>query len=380
LYHQARGCDERLTGWGWSDADLGLRASQCYPFLWLSSVGIFMFDMAHPSTGRRVSEVADQNPYTYNPTLQVNDASWGLGEYQLEEQKAQKIGDLESGKDGKSHLHTTDEARAGLLSQIAGDLQSGEIRQRIEGICGRFRRMGWEVDEDELDALFFLSWYGSRRFPHKYLELGIGKGCSAVAVANACPSVEIYGVDRFEGITSGNTPVTLSAVLHEVGFRGYLRLLNGDIDTAVQRLRDSFTGPFSFDLAFIRGGILPVKALDVVLDIIPCLTPGGALVVTARSEHQFISLWNEMQGRFPNYVYFLSKDRRAGMLLAAPCGDEDKNHAVARVDSVQFDKGWFVLAKKRALRKRQVRGLLRSVMPESAVSFVGRCIRLGRGQ
>jgi len=350
LYHQVQGCDERLTGWGWSDNDLGLRVSQNYPFLWLSSVGIFMFDMGHPPTGRRASEVAKPNPFIYNPMLQVNEASWGLGEYELEEQKAQKIGDLKSGKHGEPHLNTTDESREKPLSQIKSELQSSEVYQRVERICGRFLRMGWEVDENELDALFFLAWHGSRCFPHKYLELGFSRGYGTAVVADACPSVEVYGVDRWEGILQKNTPVNLSRVLYEVGLRGYLRFLNGDIDTAVQRLRESFMGPFRLDLAFVRGNTLSGNELEAMLGLIPCLAAGGALVLTDHSADRFISVWNEMQKRFPNYIYFLSKDRKTGMLFAATLGDEEKNRSIVVVEDIHFDKDWFSLMRKRIRR------------------------------
>jgi len=195
------------------------------------------------------------------------------------------------------------------------------------------------------------------------LELGISRGYGAGVVAKACPSVEIYGVDRWEGILYGNSPEKLSNALHDVGLRGYLRFLNGDIDTAVQRLRDSFAGPFSLDLAFVRSETLSTNALDDILGLISSLAPGGALILTDPSADQFAAVWNRIQERFPDFVHFQSKDRRTGMLLATSLMDKDKDRSIVLIEDVHFDKAWFIFLKMKTSLKRLVLSFLKPAIP-----------------
>ncbi|MEI7590939.1 MAG: hypothetical protein WCJ49_06485, partial [Deltaproteobacteria bacterium] len=55
LWTELRGVDERHSGWGWTDVDLGMRVSQNYPWLSLSALGVILYHMEHPRSGRRQS-------------------------------------------------------------------------------------------------------------------------------------------------------------------------------------------------------------------------------------------------------------------------------------------------------------------------------------
>jgi hypothetical protein len=68
--------------------------------------------------------------------------------------------------------------------------------------------------------------------------------------------------------------------------------------------------------AFVRGDRLGENLPGQVADLLSCLAPGGAIVVTSTQPETLDSLWTEWRKGFPQGVFFLSKSGRTGMILA----------------------------------------------------------------
>jgi len=88
LWDACRGCNEQFLVQGWGDAELTLRLSQRYPWVDLLGVGVSLFHMEHWTRNKRVAGEQEHNPSTVSPVFAVNDANWGLGNYELEIQTA----------------------------------------------------------------------------------------------------------------------------------------------------------------------------------------------------------------------------------------------------------------------------------------------------
>ena len=325
LWHELRGLGETLGGWGFNDNELGLRVTQCYPWVELSSVGVSLFHMEHTPFGRRPSSIKQNaSPHVYNSRFQMNDENWGLGDYELQTQKPQSICASEhpSGslalplKSQPQNVKSWDCSRQEVLAEFTGKTVRDHVRRIIKlFLTGQ---VGWNIDDGDIDSLFFLAWYSRYHCPRRYLEFGIKRGYAAAVVAAASPSVEIYGVDSWEGALYRHTPLNVAAILRwAVAHQGYLRFINGDINTAVQRLRDSFIGSFFFDLVLVRGDMLGADALDKVRDVLRHLAAGGALVFTCASAERFAFIWSEIQRQVPQFTYLKCKGGSTGLILAA---------------------------------------------------------------
>lgn len=315
LWQEARGLDEQLGGWGFQDIDLGLRVSQRYPWLGLSSVGVNLYHMGHAPGGRRVDAVANPNPMRYNWNVEVNSEGWGLAEYQFQEQRSGAVGASKAVAVVEVN-HTSIEKSKQRIEEIVKELATGSVYEHVIRSIRLFP--GNSVVRDDIEALVFLAWRSLRFHPGCYLEFGIRRGYAAVVVAGANPGVEMYGFDEWEGVVPGDTAITgvFVKLRLQVGYRAYARFLNGPLHTGLARLRESFVGPFCPDLVFVRGERLGENLPGQVADLLKCLAPGGAIIITSGQPGTLDSLWRESKEQFPQGVLFLGKSGRTAMILA----------------------------------------------------------------
>jgi hypothetical protein len=348
LWNDLRGLDETLSFWGWNDNDLGYRVSQNYSVLSLSCIGLILYHMGHPPTSRSIAGKI-RNPHVFNIKSRVNDKNWGLGnieinfQYPFSEPKSLQ----EKTEEGKNTTLKED-----ILLELTGTGLVQNIRKTVQSLV----RIDRDINDEDLNILFLLGWYSFYHYPRKYIEFATGKTPAAAIVASGCPSVEIYKVDRWEGISPPCSPLDLSEIYEISPYCGYLRFINGDIRTAVERLRDSFIGPLSFDLCLIKEENLKEGILEYLGKLLPYLAPGGAVVFTCRPGTSLSAVRDTVQKEYPEYTVFICKDNRTGLILAVPLMAEGRRIPV--VDGISFDTGWLsgVTIKGRTLR------LLRKIM------------------
>jgi hypothetical protein len=320
IYHRLGGFDEVFAGWGWSDNELGFRVSQVLPHLWLSCIGVFMFDMGHKPVGRRQLSISKPNPHIYKPFLEVNSKSWGLADYEHELQRPQFTGNIAPDAKIQEDLETPVDVRN--HGWFSGILQTHNTRQHVQTNADRLAKYNHQITNENIHELLILSWYSLNYYPRRYLEFGVPNGCSACVVASASPAAEMYLVDNWEGPRTGisrqdkSDPVYLSLMLYEAGLRGYLQFINGEITTSVERLKNSFVGPFGFDLALVRTEAFGSSALQQISDLINYMVPGGALVLTGKTESNFKLIWDALQSKSSKPSFFTCEDKRTGMILS----------------------------------------------------------------
>lgn len=320
IFHQLGGFDEIFVGWGWSDNELGFRVSQIFPHLWLSSIGVFMFDMGHKPVGGRQLAVSKPNPHIYKPSLGVNDDLWGLVNHEIEVQQPQFAGN----NSPACKIQEDAEPPVDVRNQawFSGILQNHNVLQHVQTNTGVLAKYNQRIANEDIYRLLILSWYSLNYFPRRYVEFCVLNGCNAGIVVSASPAVEVYLVDRWEGPRTGisrqdkSDPVYLTLLLYEAGLRGYLQFINGEITTAIERLKKSFMGPFGFDLAMVRAEAFGTTASQQISDLANYMAPGGALVLTSETEPNFKLIWKELQREFPKLSYFLCEDNKTGMVLS----------------------------------------------------------------
>jgi hypothetical protein len=147
-------------------------------------------------------------------------------------------------------------------------------------------------------------------------------------------------------------------MLYGAGQRGYLRFVNGDINTATKRLNDSFVGPFEFDLALIRGETFGTSAAKQVCDLAHFMTTGGALVLTCETESFFLQIWNELRKLSPKFNYVQCRDRKSGMAISL--SPSDTNVGAADNVEIVFANHWYTAS---MIRNKIAYTILKIVRP-----------------
>lgn len=347
IWHELCGLDESFYLWGGNDMDLGMRVSQNHPVLSLSMLGIFIYHMEHLPSDRRRSAVLKPNPLTFNADFKLNNKDWGLGGYELERQVPQirSASDLLECK-SRQHEPESIESWPQSFGEIVSELTNSQLIKSIKRMVMSCLSRGWMVDHEELNALFFLSWYSRNHYPRRYLEF-LSNSIGAGTVVATCPSVELYRVGHWEGIQPDDSPLALINILDAFKFRGYVRFVNGDISTAIQRLKDSFVGHFGFDLMLVGGEMYGEVADDQVCNLMSYLTPGGALILSYPSTNDFIRIWRKIMDNYSQYAYFQCEDQKTGMVLAAKLRDYNDDQA-PQVGDILFDTRWFTSTRIKA--------------------------------
>jgi hypothetical protein len=330
LMEELHGADESLEQYGWGDMEFGLRITRRYPWMELSAFGIVQYHMEHAPFGKRVSVVRQEtNPWIINPEFVVNDEKWGLADYEFEIQTSQIACALEEAKDPlENHSH----------QDVLAELNSREVQIQVKQTIERFllEGEGWKIEKGDLDAIFFLAWYCLFYQPYRYLEFGIARGFTAGTVATICKASEIYGIDQWEGPAYQFSPMAVARALRrECCHCGYVRFVNGEIKTAVHRLKKTFIGSFSMDLVLIQGEMLGEKATEQIVELMSHLSAGGGLVLNCKSSDRFTSIWTQIRIQFPEFAYFQSAGQNTGFILKASL---EKGKEISEVTKIGFNK------------------------------------------
>jgi len=350
LWYKFRGFDEPNYEYSPNDIELGFRVTQYYPHFSLSNIGVFLYHMGHPpNKGNRVFKQKNVNvaPVVYNTSVYVNDENWGLGNVDLSLQPVPAINYITANditKDvlvKKKYSETLKLTIEDFNIQIQDDIIFQNIKRALSFVKGHKFNIG------DLNALCLLAWYGNFNYPRRYVEFFAGRTPATGIVAVACPSVEIFKIDLLEGVAKPNNPFNISNIYNISPYCGYLRLINGDVNTAVNRLIGSFIGSFTFDLGYIKEETIGEDFEKHLHSLLPYLAPGGALVFNSSSTVSFTSLLKKLQISFPNFTLFSCADIKTGMIFADSI-IKDSNKTT-RIEGITFDKSWvqsFLLYKK----------------------------------
>lgn len=116
--------------------------------------------------------------------------------------------------------------------------------------------------------------------PSSYLEIGVRRGRSMAVVSGVAPDCSIIGVDMWmEGYAGMENPgpAHVEGQLAEAGFGGAVEFLTGNSHEVLPALFKE-RPELSFDLITVDGDHSPRGARRDLLDVLPRLRVGGALV------------------------------------------------------------------------------------------------------
>lgn len=308
IWKKSRALLENLYGWGWSDIELGFRINQNYPSVDLSYFGVIAYDMQQRLEGKGNRY---HNPHHVSYFHEAGNIDWGLKKYSLEIQISNY------NQDTKPEL-TTNASKIVNINKHPRELLDGladnVIRKHVLTTI-----LNANVDLAEWESLCLLSWYSLNFYPRTYIDFGIKKDFAAIAVASACPNVEIYGIDPWQANKKQELflqPDIFSCQLQRTNYQGYMWFLTGDYRTAFQRLLSSSIGYLSIDLAMIRGDMFVANVIQQLKDLVPHLAPRGVIVYTHSSANRFYEDWSEMKSKFTQLIYLQCKSGKTGMMLS----------------------------------------------------------------
>jgi SAM-dependent methyltransferase len=324
LWHELRGLDEKLSGWGFNDIDLSLRASQKYAWLELTCIGVSSFHMSHIPYDQRPVAKQNFNAHFYRKDIQVNDENWGLNKYplQLINSCSNNISKTPEGVSKLSDEYFSVKTSQELQAEIQNNEYSNGILKNIH-----FFDYAWNLQLPiiDIEPLLFLSWYSLLYNPQCYVQYGINQNniANIFAVAQYCPSTEIYALSEWSGLDSEPTPVRIASKLSRETFhRGYIRFINGDLRNAIERLRLSFIGIFSVDLAFIQCFMNSDDMIVQISEIIKIISPGGVLIINCLNNNQLRYLLDKIKPRNPRMTFIRSKKGKVILMLNAILSDK----------------------------------------------------------
>ena len=191
------------------------------------------------------------------------------------------------------------------------------------------------------EALLLLSWYCLLYSPQRYIQCGINRNniANMYTVAKFCPSSEIYALNEWEGLQSEPNPVRIATKLkRKINHLGYVRFMNGELNNALERLKNSFIGPCLFDLVFIQCDAQNESALVQVLEIMKYVSPGGALIIDClnKSQNQYMS--REIKSTHSHMTYMRSRKGKVGLVLNVALKDkpQSSNDSFIEFGAVQY--------------------------------------------
>jgi hypothetical protein len=326
LWHEMSGLDEKCNGWGFNDIDLSLRMSQNYTWLELTCIGVSSYHMAHDPYDRRPAKKQIFNPHYYNKDIRVNEDTWGLNSYAL------KLTTLCS-----PEKYARSENISGIQNNIFSGKNSQELQSEIQNV--KFLKIvlknihifdyAWNLHLPlrDVQALVFLTWYCLLYYPRRYVQYGITQNnvANIFAVAQFSPNIEIYALHEWEGLDSEPTPERIATKLkRQTSHMGYVRFLNGNVRNALERLRVSFIGNYSFDLAFLQCEMNTDAAQEQLLKAMNYVSPGGAIILQCFDNVQLQYLLNEMKARYAQMTYVRCKKGKIGLILNAALSDKQQ--------------------------------------------------------
>lgn len=344
LWQLSRGFDENLTGWGFSDIEFGLRIGQIYPATELSHFGIYVYDLEQrpADTGERSKRM---NPSVYHNQIRTNTDNWGLGNEKLEIQTARppektittsrKINDAPP-------VNTIFESFRDILQHMSNRKYYHFLKSHLP--FARNFVVNWKY-------FYPLIWFGLTYPLLKYLEFGVSDVNAAPISALANPCVDITIIADWhadQGQTTQITPVEISAFLNDVGHKGRLRFIEGQVNTALERLKAQTNETVVYDFIFFKPDLFGEKA-DMLLDnVMEYLSNRGAMVIAGNARGAFSICWERMKQRYPSYTYIHCFKNEVGIILKTPPDEQAKSFPEAKMQRI-LKKAWHPIKARKSI-------------------------------
>jgi hypothetical protein len=323
IWHESKGVDEKMTGWGCSDIELGLRIETVYPGIETSFYGVVVYDMDQDSNERAANQASNTNSMRYRLKIGLDDAeNWGLRDYNIVEEK-------NSGFD--SFMRNREEVSATNYDGLFSGFDVSVLHQEMQFKLPYLK----EIDRSGLDS-YLLYWFATRAKCLDYLEFGVGESFPSAALVVANPAVSLTYVNAWKNSYEDSellwSPAKIAATLRIIcKHRGLVRFLNGPLKTAAERLPKVIGRECIFDVIYVDIGYADVRALDFKIFFSWIRNDGMLLFKIGENKNLIEYLLNENSSRwrsltFPSHdaIIFFNTGYRSldvGLVGASICQD-----------------------------------------------------------
>ena len=270
IWKESRGIDESMGGWGFADHEIGLRIESCYPGVDTSFYGAVVYDVDQDPKLRSTSFRSKMNKEIYHGKLRLDNAEdWGLGDQIILEEKKIIINSCQIKNQLVKEKKFTD------------FFQSFDVATLRQEMCLKLPYVA-EQDSNGLSA-FLLYWYATRERCLDYLEVGIREGSPSTALAIANPGVSLTYInswkDCYESTETLWSPPRLANILkNSCKHQGFVRFLNGPIETAVERLPAVIGRECLFDIIHVDMRYATISISDLK-SFFSWIRPDGMLIL-----------------------------------------------------------------------------------------------------
>jgi hypothetical protein len=328
LWSAMGGVIDDTPEWGYSDNEFLERVARWCSHVDTMGIGVISFHLEHPPDSKSL-RIASSVLGDASRCVPVKSLDWQLGDrpqWGLPEESFQVQVALEEERGNgiqawaDERLKPPDmamvlrlgapEARLGVVRALERWVKCGEMRQSLRDADGGLR---------DKHAMFFTAWYSMHFMPARYLELGFEVQTAAVLQSVGAGSTEIYAGIQQEGDVAVRQSWFMQALLLvRLGHRGYLRPVNGKLDTAIPRLCASMIGPATFDLVLLRQSMARENSSTLALQAWERLEEMGALVVCGEDQGAFASLLSELHDRLAGASWVRARGGLAATALKSP--------------------------------------------------------------
>lgn len=333
------------TGYGYCDYDALERFSRRHAYADTMGLGIFSYHMGHSKTSvgqeerKRVWEVKSiEVPSLSWKEGEPND--WGMAAENFEFQIARAgVCDYLKPAVRSSFLNQaalnmlTDTAINDIVLRTITTL-ANSCNYTLEKICPN------GIHIQDLDAMYILAWWATHSPPLSFLVCPFDdlRAPATISIAGSS-STDVYAIMQQEGVVKIEEiwGRQMQALQITFAHRGYLRVVNGPIETAIERLCNSMIGKPSFDLILFYLWKLDDSWQSMLSQSWRRLAEGGAVIFCGDSQERFNAQWDEIKGIIgvpAQYVRFT--DCNAGIVIRV---DHDVPEGEAIITSLKLYHG-----------------------------------------
>lgn len=343
IWNSAQGFDERLSGWGFSDVEFGLRVEQVYPGLEVSHYGIYVYDMAENTNWSLTLKARKENPRIYHDAIRANSDNWGLNNEEIEIHAPIKIDSLDSVSQDK--LKASEREPLSLTSIV------NNMTSRKHGLLLRENLPFIKKFPIKWKIFYPIIWYGTNYRLHRYLEFGVLDTSFAYIASMTNPLVDITIVLSLDGdlnTRSKISPGDIAASLRDVDHKGPCKYLTGNIATAVQRLKEYSAEKCIFDLIIFQTDLFGEAGPALLGEVMEFLSEFGAVVVIGTSKDFFPFCWNETMRRHQSSAFIHCIENEVGIILKSTAAINKNDYSDPEVQRLIKKKWRPVIPRKSA--------------------------------
>ncbi|MHC1729354.1 MAG: hypothetical protein AB9866_25705 [Syntrophobacteraceae bacterium] len=310
LFEECRGIDEKLSKWGWSDIELGLRINQRYPTAVLSHLGIYCYELDIRKENR-LQTIQERNPQIVGKSFESNSADWGLG-----------FRDLEIYAAPVSYTPKNQEKQLMNKTELLRDMRDTHVRPSIVQCFGEdiLKSPVWP-------AVFMLAYCASAFKPRSFVDFSFVRGSGSAVVPFLCPCITVAAIDALDTPSSANSLVGMITFLQRASYQGRLHVLSGETESAFKRLVESVRLYPLYDLVHFVPALFPETWLSQLEHILQYTSPTGAIVVSASRPGILREIDTYINSSQKRCLFVKSYTKGTGIIIkdGLPQGSETRN-------------------------------------------------------